>query len=142
MSEADAARSVTARRVKPGARPDEDFTYSVVVIGAPAGAPAKATRKVTAKPPAEPPAGEGERRADGRMRTRLRDAVLAEERGRVLMDCRIRDKSRHGARLRLDKDLPLPGIFLLKDPATGTCYRATLVWQAGHDAGVRLAAGK
>ena len=54
------------------------------------------------------------------------------------MDCRIRDKSRHGARLHLDKDRPLPRLFLLTDPATATCYRATLVWQVGRDAGVRL----
>ena len=121
------APDVTARRVSPGARPGGDFTYSVVVV-APAG-------KFASQ------AG-GERRADGRVRTRLRDATLAEGPGRVLMECRIRDKSRHGARLRLDKDRPLPKVFLLSDPAAKICYRATLVWQAGRDAGVRLAVGK
>ena len=130
MSEADAAPIVTARRVPPGARPNEDFTYSVVLIGARAKVPAKASvDRVT-----------GERRTDGRTRTRLRDAVLGEGRGRVLMECRIRDRSRHGARLQLDKDRPLPRAFLLSDPAAGTCYRARLIWQAGRDAGVRLTA--
>ena len=121
-------QDVTARRVSPGARPGEDFTYSVVVVGAAPKAPAKASAGGV----------KGERRTDGRPRTRLRDAVLAEGRGRVLMDCRIRDKSRDGARLQLDEDRPLPKTFLLTDPATATRYRATLVWQVGRDAGVRL----
>ena len=71
MSEADAARTVTAHRVSPGVRPAEDFTYSVVVIGAAPKARAKS------------PEGQGdrERRADGRSRTRLRDATVAEGRG-------------------------------------------------------------
>ena len=128
------APDVTARRVSPGARPGGGFTYSVVVIGAPAS-------KSSASKPSASHAGD-ERRADGRVRTRLRDATLAEGRGRVLMECRIRDKSRHGARLQLDKDRPLPKVFLLSDPAAKTCYRATLVWQAGRDAGVRLVVGK
>ena len=120
--------TVTARRVPPGARPGEDFTYSVIAVEAPAGAAGAGARD--------------ERRADGRVRTRLRDATLVEGRGRVLMDCRIRDKSRRGARLQLDGDRPLPPVFLLSEPATGTCYRATLVWQKGRDAGVRLVVGK
>lgn len=161
MSEADptatiAASAVTARRVQPGARPADDFTYSIVMIEAPArtssvrtsSAKASSARPGPAKAPSEAPLkapvaqANDERRADGRVRTRLRDATLAEGRGRVLMDCRIRDKSRQGARLQLDEDRPLPKVFLLSEPATGTCYRATLVWQAGRDAGVRLVAGK
>ena len=142
------APGITARRVTPGARLDGEFTYSVVVV-APASkssasqscaSKSSESKSSESKSPASQ-AG-GERRADGRMRTRLRDATLAEGRGRVLMGCRIRDKSRHGARLHLDKDRPLPKVFLLSDPAAKTCYRATLVWQAGRDAGVRLVGGK
>ncbi len=134
MSGADPA--VTARRVAPGGPSIGDFTYSVVVIEPPArttpAGPARAASATEAN---------AERRTDGRVRTRLRDATLAEGRGRVLMDCRIKDKSRRGARLQLDEDRPLPKVFLLSEPA-GTCYRATLVWQDGREAGVRLVAGK
>ena len=79
-----------------------------------------------------------ERRSTRRLRTRLRDASLAERRGRTLVECRIRDRSEHGARLLLDQDRVLPRTFLLTDAAVDTSFRATLVWQTGREAGVRL----
>ena len=131
MTEAGPAtrRTVTATRTGSGRDGDGgDFTYYVVASEASTG---------EARGPAGRPAG-GERRAGGRIRTRLRDATLSEARGRVLAECRIRDRSRHGAKLELDKACPLPRTFVLRDPAAGTSHRATLIWQKGREAGVRL----
>lgn len=111
---------VVGRRVAPGAAPEGAFTYSVVLLPAAAGWSGL------------------ERRGDIRRRTRLRDGIVGERRHRVITDCRIRDRSRGGARLQLDKDRPLPRSFVLTDAASRHLYRADLVWQAGRDAGVRL----
>lgn len=119
MIEPHGHREVVGRRVAPGAVPRDEFTYSIVD-------PAPSAKRA------------GDRRDDARRRTHLRDGMVAERRGRVLTDCLIRDRSRLGARLRLDKDRPLPAVFLLTDAAADTRYWATLVWQTGRDAGVRL----
>ena len=107
-------REVAARRVVAGGALQGEFTYSVV----------------------EPTAGE--RRIEQRLRTRLRDGTLGMRRGHVLVECRIRDRSRGGARLRLDAPCALPRMFLLTDAASRARYHAMLVWQHGCDAGVRL----
>lgn len=112
-------REVLGRRVAPGVTARGEFTYSVVDV-APAGW-----------------AGQ-ERRGDRRLRTRLRDGAIAESRHRIVAECRIRDRSRGGARLQLDKDRPLPRSFVLSDGAARLFYSAELVWQVGRDAGVRL----
>lgn len=112
-------RDITAHRIAAGTPRIDGFTYCVV----------------------EPAQGEGphdERRGERRLRTRLRDGLLTERRGRVLVECRIRDRSKRGARLRLDKDRPLPRVFLLTDASSRMRFWATLVWQSGRDAGVRL----
>ena len=113
-------RDVTGRRVEPGKERANDFFYTVV----------------TAEPPARP--GSREQRNDKRVRTRLQEGVIAERPGRGLVDCRIRDRSRTGARLQLDKDRPLPRRFLLTDTACRSQFWATLMWQVGRDAGVKL----
>ena len=112
-------REVMGKRVASNHGASDDFTYVVIET---------------------PTAPNGDRRSDRRMRTRLRDGLVAERRGRPLVDCRIRDLSRTGARLQLDKDRPLPRRFLLTDTASRSQYWATLIWQAGRDAGVRLEA--
>ena len=105
---------VTGRRIAAGSSTIDDFTYCVV----------------------EP--APGDRRGDRRSRTRLRDGIVGERRGHVLVDCRIRDLSKRGARLRLDEDRPLPRTFLLTDSASRARYWAILVWQVARDAGVKL----
>ena len=105
---------IAARRVADGAMPGHEFTYSVV----------------------EP--APGDKRGERRVATRLRDAQIGMRRGHVLVECRIRDRSRGGARLRLDAPHALPKMFLLTDAASRTRFHALLVWQSGRDAGVRL----
>ena len=119
MTTIEPAREVLGRRVAPGERVRGEFTYSVVEL-APAGW-----------------AGI-ERRGDKRLRTRLRDGLIGERKHRTIADCRIKDRSRGGARLQLEKDRPLPKSFVLTDGAARSLYRADLVWQVGRDAGVRL----
>ncbi len=112
-------REVLGRRVAPGEAARGEFTYSVVAV-APAGWTGV------------------ERRGDRRLRTRLRDGLIGERKHRIIADCRIKDRSRGGARLQLDKDRPLPKSFVLTDCAARSLYRADLVWQVGRDAGVKL----
>ncbi len=112
-------REVLGRRVAPGEAARGEFTYSVVAV-APAGWTGI------------------ERRGDRRLRTRLRDGLIGERKHRIIADCRIKDRSRGGARLQLDKDRPLPKSFVLTDGAARSLYRADLVWQVGRDAGVKL----
>jgi hypothetical protein len=112
-------REEIGRRVAPGTKTIGEFTYSVVEAQ-----PAKKTS--------------GDRRGDARTRSRLREGHVAERRGKVLVDCRIRDLSKRGARLQLDKDRPLPKSFLLMEPGRGRSFWATLIWQVGRDAGVKL----
>lgn len=109
-------RDVVGRRVTAAASNSGDFTYSVI----------------------EPALGHGDRRRERRLRTRLREGVVAERRGRLLVDCRIRDITRTGARLLLDCNRPLPRAFLLTEAGSRRTFWATLVWQTGRDAGVRL----
>ena len=119
MTTIEPTHEVTGRRVAPGERARGEFTYSVVDV-APAGW-----------------AGT-ERRGDKRLRTRLRDGLIGERKHRPIVDCRIKDRSRSGARLQLDKDRPLPKSFVLTDGAARSLYRADLIWQVGRDAGVKL----
>lgn len=109
---------VAGRRVDAGSAPTGDFTYSVVAVDV--------------RGPAS------DRRGERRVRTRLREALVAERRGRTLVDCRIRDLTKRGARLHLDRDRPLPRAFLLTEANSRRSFWATLVWQTGRDAGVRL----
>lgn len=125
-------RKVDARSLK--ALPGE-FTYAV---GVPVPGP---------RPPAPQPAGPrssvpsvgGNRRAAGRIRTRLRSGAVVDAAGQVLADCLIHDRSGSGARLRLTEDRPLPLAFLLLDRVSGTMLGAEFVWRRGRDVGVRLA---
>ena len=132
-------KNVEGRRIAAGTISLDDFTYSIVEAE-PRPVPKRRPAVIDPIPGATRGATTKERRGENRTRTRLRDGVLAEGRGRVLCDCQIRDRSKRGARLQLDSDTPLPQRFLLADPASKTRFRAALVWQDGRDAGVRLAA--
>ena len=116
-SEGPITREIVSRRVRPGESALGEFTYSVVETNLPVGR---------------------DRRAHRRISSRLQEGLLAEGRGRVLVDCRIRDRSRNGAKLQLNVNRPLPPAFLLTDAASQTQFWATLMWQVGLEAGVRL----
>jgi hypothetical protein len=110
----------TGRKVTTGPRIRTDFTYSIIETG-----PSRSGRGA-------------ERRGEDRVRSRLREGAVIDRPGRVLAECRIRDLSKRGARLHLEKDVPLPRAFLLTEGGTRRTYRALLAWQVGRDAGVRL----
>ena len=112
------------RRLRPGETAPGDFTYSVIDADLPAGGGWSGR----------------ERRVDKRIRTRLRDAIVSERKFRALVDCRIANRSKDGARLRLLQSRALPKSFILTDGASRCLFRAVLVWQVGADAGVTLAA--
>jgi hypothetical protein len=114
-------RDEIGRKVAPGAASRGEFTYSVIEPAA-----------------RQKAAASGERRGEGRTRSRLREGQVAERPGKILVECRIRDLSKRGARLQLDKDRPLPKAFLLNEAGTDRTYWAVLAWQVGRDAGVKL----
>ena len=107
----------TGRRTEAGAPPSDDFTYCVLE-------PETQDRQTK------------DRRREKRARTRLRDGLVNER--RVLVDCLIRDRSKFGAKLQLDKERVLPAIFVLTDSSSQTRFVATLIWQDGLEAGVKL----
>lgn len=122
--EARAGRVVLGRRLRQGEIAPSDFTYTVVEANIP-----------------EPARWDGQdRRVGKRVRSRLREAVIGERKSRPLVDCRITNRSKSGARLRLVEDWPLPQSFVLSDGASCCCFYAVLVWQIGADAGVKLVA--
>jgi hypothetical protein len=115
----DVRHEQIGRKVATGTRGRSDFTYSIIETG-----PSRHRQ--------------GERRGEYRTRSRLREGLLADRPGRVLVECRIRNLSKRGARLHLERDRPLPRAFLLTEGGTRRTFRALLAWQIGRDAGVRL----
>ena len=55
------------------------------------------------------------------------------------LPCLIVDQSNTGVRLRLDRNLALPGRIVLVDIAQATAVEAEVVWRKGQEAGVRRA---
>lgn len=126
-AEPDIKHEAVGRRVKPGAALAGEFTYSVLEAD-------PSARKRSAPKDA----GGGERRDGQRTRSHLREGFVGERLTRSLAGCRITDLSKGGARLLLDADSVLPGLFFLVDASAGKKYRARLAWQRGREAGVSL----
>jgi hypothetical protein len=57
---------------------------------------------------------------------------------RFLCDCRIVDRAKGGARLRLARNIAPPLRFQLFDEAEGGIFAAQLVWRRGNEIGCRL----
>jgi hypothetical protein len=73
---------------------------------------------------------------------RLEPRSPANARGLVVspgleLPCLIVDQSGSGVRLRLDRNLALPGRILLIDMAGATAVEAEVVWRKGMEAGIK-----
>ncbi|PVB62671.1 PilZ domain-containing protein [Labrenzia sp. 011] len=77
-----------------------------------------------------------QRRLYPRQRTRLRPAKLAALDDSYICDCMIRDVSKGGLRLVLDKQTDLPEEFYVFDAAQKTLAQVQLRWRKGLAAGV------
>lgn len=77
-----------------------------------------------------------DRRLQPRSPANLRGLVLAPG---LELPCLIVDQSGAGARLRLDRNLALPGRIVLIDMAGATAVEAEVVWRKGMEAGVKRA---
>jgi hypothetical protein len=79
-----------------------------------------------------------ERRREARLRTRLREGLLYEGR-RLVCDCVVIDRSRHGARIRTSR--PLRSVQKLRffDTYEQVLYEARVVWQKDTEVGLELA---
>lgn len=75
-----------------------------------------------------------DRRLHSRSPANLRGVVLAPG---LELPCLIVDQSGAGARLRLDRNLALPGQVVIIDIAQATAVEAQVVWRKGQEAGVK-----
>jgi len=75
-----------------------------------------------------------DRRLEPRSAANVRGVVVAPG---LELPCLIVDQSSAGVRLRLDRNLALPGRIVLIDIAQATAVEAEVVWRKGQEAGVR-----
>ena len=75
-----------------------------------------------------------DRRLEPRSPANVRGVVVAPG---LELPCLIVDQSSAGVRLRLDRNLALPGRIVLIDIAQATAVEAEVVWRKGQEAGVR-----
>jgi hypothetical protein len=85
-----------------------------------------------------PAATSADLRAHPRTRTRLRSAKLLDGACRFLSEGRICDRSRHGLRLALARDIPLPPRLAVHIDETSEVREATIIWRRGSTVGIRL----
>jgi hypothetical protein len=75
-----------------------------------------------------------DRRQETRSPANVRGIVVAPG---LELPCLIVDQSSTGVRLRLDRNLALPGRIVLIDIAQATAVEAEVVWRKGQEAGVK-----
>ncbi|MCS6626400.1 PilZ domain-containing protein [Roseibacterium beibuensis] len=75
-----------------------------------------------------------DRRLQPRSAANLRGIVLAPG---LELSCLIVDQSGSGARLRLDRNLALPGRVVIIDVGQATAAEADVVWRKGQEAGIK-----
>lgn len=80
----------------------------------------------------------GEQRASARKQMRLRSAKLLDAGYRFMCECRICDRSLHGMRLVLARNVRLPLRMAVHIDETGEVRGAKVVWREGLIIGVRL----
>jgi hypothetical protein len=85
-----------------------------------------------------PAATSADLRAHPRTRTRLRSAKLLDGGCRFLSEGRICDRSRHGLRLALARDVSLPRKLAVHIDETAEVREAKIIWRRGSTIGVRL----
>lgn len=83
------------------------------------------------------------RRQEPRRHTRFRmgRVMLCDGKQDMEAPCFIVDRSPHGARIRLDLQLPIGARIFFADDAEGEIYPATVTWSRGEQAGLRLGVG-
>jgi len=80
----------------------------------------------------------GEQRASAREQLRLRSAKVLDAAYRFVCECRICDRSLHGLRLALTRNIRLPRRMSVHIDETGEVRSAKLVWRRGLVVGVHL----
>ena len=77
-------------------------------------------------------------RADRRERTRLRSAKLLDGAYRFVCEGRICDRSRHGLRVSLARNIALPSQLAVHIDETSEVRDAQVIWRRGSTIGIRL----
>lgn len=84
----------------------------------------------------EPVQKSGDKRTEGRRRTRLRSGKILDLANKFLIDCQIHNRSAHGARLILAAKIKAPRRFRLFSDTDGELVDAKIIWQRGQNIGV------
>jgi hypothetical protein len=79
----------------------------------------------------------GEKRASERRRSRLRSGKLLDQNNRFLCECLVHDRSSAGLRIKLMKNVSLPGRCRLYDDETGDVRSVATVWRRDSILGMR-----
>lgn len=79
-----------------------------------------------------------DQRASSREQMRLRSAKLLDAAYRFICECRIRDRSLHGLKLALARNIRLPRRVAVHVDETGEVRGARVVWRQGLVIGVHL----
>jgi hypothetical protein len=98
--------------------------------------------RLTSLQRSNPAVGRGEKRTSARQRSRLRSAKLLDSHNRFLCECLIHDRSSVGLRLKLMKNIGLPGRCRLFDDETGELRGIVTVWRRETLVGVRYCVGE
>jgi hypothetical protein len=102
-----------------------------VKVGDARGLPGEVTYTIV-----EPRPKNGDKRVEGRHRTRLRSGKVLDLTNKFLIDCQVHNRSRHGARLILAAKLKAPRRFRLFSDTDGEVVDAKVIWQRGQNVGV------
>jgi hypothetical protein len=80
----------------------------------------------------------GDHRQVHRHRTRLRSGKVLDPCNGFLSDCQIYDRSERGARIRLTRDIPVPGTFRLYEDWPESLNEANVIWRKDRELGLRF----
>jgi hypothetical protein len=117
----EAAPVIDAVKVTDGKTRPGEVTYSIIGTGA--------------------SAPNGDKRMEGRRRTRLLSGKVLNLDNKFLIDCQIHNRSAHGARLILVAKVKVPRRLRLFSDIDGALVEAEVAWQRGQNIGVNFPPG-
>jgi hypothetical protein len=116
----EAAPLIDAVKITDGKTRPGEVTYSIIGTGA----------------------SNGDKRMEGRQRTRLLSGKVLNLDNKFLIDCQIHNRSAHGARLILVAKLKVPRRLRLFSDIDGALVQAEVAWQRGQNVGVNFPHGR
>ncbi len=78
-----------------------------------------------------------DRRSEVRLRRVLQAGKILLPNGGIL-DCKLRNRSQHGALLQMASLIGVPDHFVLRIPSTNESFGVETIWRGEHEIGVRM----